>query len=69
MRTPNVGEDVEWLELSYTCERSVKYYNHFRKQAISYKVNTPTICPSNSTPKRNENICPQTCTRVFIDAS
>lgn len=54
MKTPNVGEDVEWVELAYTHGGSIKYYNHFRKRAVSYKV-THLVT---STPKKNENVCP-----------
>lgn len=58
MRTPNVGEDVEWLELSYTRGGSIKYYNHFRKRAVSYKITHLPYGLVTSTPKRNENTCP-----------
>lgn len=36
---PNVGKDVEQLELSYTAAGDVKWYSHFGKSlVVSYDV-------------------------------
>ena len=60
-------------ELSYIAGGSGKWYSHSgRELAISYKHRL-TTWPSNPTPrhlpKRNKNICPKTCSWMFIAAS
>lgn len=36
MITPSVGKDVKELGLSYTSGETIKCYNHFRKQFVSF---------------------------------
>lgn len=55
---PNVGKDV-WPELACIIDGSIKSYNHFGKNSISYKTKHAfTLWPRNFTPrywsKKNE---------------
>lgn len=60
---PNVGKDVEQLELSYTAAGDVKWYSHFGKSlVVSYDVkHVLTTWLGNPTlrylPKNSEDIC------------
>ena len=38
LTTLNDGKDIEQLELSHIVGESIKWYNHFGKLVISYKV-------------------------------
>lgn len=63
-KTDNVGEDADWLELSYIVVKNEEWNSHLgRKFGSFYKVrHILTIWPSSSTPrylpKRNKNLCP-----------
>lgn len=67
MRTPNAGEDVSLLELSYTRGGSIKPYNHFRKWTVSYKViQPPYILVIRLQREMKIYLHKKTCTAVFI---
>ena len=70
----SIGEGMENMEHSYTAGRSVKWYSHFGKLAVFYKVKDKiTILLSNVTlgnlPKRVKIYAhTKTCTQIFIAA-
>lgn len=66
---PDAGEDVEWLELSYTWGGNTKCCNHFSKQSGSYKLTHLTCVPA--IPLQREMkiyVHKNTCKRVFTAA-